>query len=78
MPDLDDDLDHDLDDVRYCAIGPGRRRRTNGAIIDMYADGAIDRHCTGCGAKPLDFCRHPNGVERKIPCPQRLSPKVAP
>lgn len=64
MPDLD---------VKYYGTGPGRHRRTPGPVIEAYADGAIDRPCPNCGAQPLDFCHHPDGTQRKMPCPQRLS-----
>lgn len=66
--DLDDETD-----VKYCAIGPGRRKRTSGPVIDAYADGAIDRHCPNCAAEPLQFCRHDDGTPRKMPCSHRLS-----
>ena len=51
--------------------GPGRRRRSVDAVIEAYADGAIDRPCSHRNAKPLEFCRHPNGATRKIPCTNR-------
>lgn len=57
--------------VKYFT-GPSRRlRRSPGPNIEAYADGAIDRHCHHCGAKPNSFCRHPSGAFRKIPCPTR-------
>lgn len=62
----------DTDVPTSYAIGPGRRVRAAGPVIEVYADtGAIDRHCPNCGAEPLTFCRHSNGAERKIPCLQR-------
>lgn len=70
---LDHDVDQDDTGAKYYAVGPGRRRRTPDPVIEIYADGAIDRPCTNCGAQPLDFCRWPNGEFRKIPCTQRLS-----
>ena len=66
----------DTDEVRFYGVGPGRRRRTADPVVEAYADGPIDRHCTNCGAQPLEFCHHPDGPLRKIPCPQRLSEKV--
>lgn len=51
-----------------CASGPGRRKRTTGAIVELYADGPIDRDCAECGAEPLQFCHWPNGTERRTPC----------
>ena len=53
------------------AAGPGRKQRAAGPVIEVYADGAIDRHCTNCGAEPLQFCRHDNGVTRMLPCATR-------
>lgn len=70
-------VDEDLDDpAEHCATGPGRpgRRRTPDPVIEVYADGAIDRPCPepGCGAQPLDFCRDPaTGVYRKLPHTRR-------
>lgn len=61
------DVETDEDTTNY-ATGPGRRRITTGPVIEVYADGAIDRHCSGCGAQPLDFCRHSDGTPRKLPC----------
>lgn len=63
------DIDHD--EPRFVHRGPGRRHSTTGANIEIYADGAIDLHCPNCGAQPLQFCRWPEGRERKLPCPQR-------
>ena len=72
-------VDHDDgDDSERPAIGPGRRRRTPGPNIEAYADGAIDRDCPTCYANPLQFCRYPNGIFKKLPCPQRLRETTAP
>ncbi|MBS1692574.1 MAG: hypothetical protein JST91_10155 [Actinobacteria bacterium] len=68
-----DPLDDDGRDGACFATGPGRHRRGEGPVIEVYADGAIDRPCPACGAQPLQFCRHPSGIDRKLPCPQRLS-----
>ncbi|CAN5145044.1 hypothetical protein BH11ACT6_BH11ACT6_34680 [soil metagenome] len=57
--------------VRRPAIGPGRRKRTPGPIVEAYADAGIERRCTNCGAAANTFCRHPSGAFRKIPCPNR-------
>lgn len=67
VDDLDEDTDHD---EMVCATGPGRRKRTTGAIPELYADDdKIHRHCANCGAKPLQFCHHwPSGAERRGPC----------
>lgn len=69
MLDLNEDQ---ADNVRHIAIGPGRHRRTGSPVVEAYADGAIDRQCTNCGADPLQFCRHANGAPRKVPCISRL------
>ena len=53
---LDDDPDSGTE---RCAVGPGRRKRSSGAIIQAYVDyDAIDRTCDTCGAQPLQFCRN--------------------
>ena len=67
----DIDVLGDDDAVERVAVGPGRRRHATGPVLDVYADGPIDRHCRNCGAEPLQFCRHPNGGTRVIPCPTR-------
>lgn len=64
-------VDSGTGEVKYYGVGPGRRRRTPGPNIEAYADGPIDRECSNCGAKPLEFCHCPDGTERKIPCWQR-------
>lgn len=62
-------------DVPSYATGPGRRQVTTGPVVEVYADGAIDRPCHvergGCGAEPLDYCRWPTGQLRKLPCRNR-------
>ncbi|MCC9182587.1 hypothetical protein [Mycolicibacterium mageritense] len=66
--------EHDTGEVKYYAVGPGRKaRRTSDPIDAVYADGPIDRDCRGCGADAGDYCRHTDGTVRKIPCPQRFS-----
>lgn len=70
----DPTTDDDNADLRFLASGPGRRGRrrpTPGPVVDLYADGAIDSDCPGCGVKKLSFCRHPDGTLRKTPCTQR-------
>lgn len=67
----------DAGEAKYYGIGPGRQRFTSDPLDEVYADGPIDRHCTGCGAQPQDYCRHPDGTVRKIPCPQRFSERTA-
>lgn len=51
-------------------------RSSPGAIIEVYADTeALDRQCPppprGCGADLGEFCRWPDGRERKTPCGPR-------
>lgn len=65
------------------ATGPGRHTRSRGAVIDTYAvTGADKAHCPkakgGCGAVPGGLCHHPNGVERRMPCPVRIPPRPEP
>jgi hypothetical protein len=61
------------DDDRQYARGPGRHHRSRGPVVAAYADtGAIDRSCPNCGANPQEYCIHDNGVQRKMPCPNRL------
>lgn len=69
--------DNDVTEVKSYAVGPGRHRRTVDPVIEVYADGPIDRTCPNCRAAPLEFCHHPDGTPRKIPCPQRLSERPA-
>lgn len=53
------------------ATGPGGQHR--GPVIAAYAEtGAIDCPCANCGAKPGDWCTHPDGTPRKIPGPRRI------
>lgn len=59
------------------ARGPGRHTRSRGAVLDTYAEtGADAYHCPepkgGCGAEPNELCHHPDGTERKMPCPVRI------
>lgn len=67
-----DEFDGTTDEATDYVRGPGRVRpqRSAGAVIEIYADGAIDRRCHECGAAPLDFC-HEHGIERKLPHPTR-------
>lgn len=56
--------------------GPRRRRRSlSGAVYDAYTvNGAINRTCPRCGAKPRQYCHAPDNPrhELKSPCRQRL------
>lgn len=72
MPDRGDGAGGRREPIPLCATGAGRRRRTQGPVLAVYVDGAIEVHCPACGAEPLSFCRHPDGTERKLPCLQRL------
>ncbi|MEX3644482.1 hypothetical protein [Mycolicibacterium porcinum] len=72
----DHDLANDEPEVKYFGTGPGRHRRTGDPVAEVYADGPIDRTCPNCGAPPLEYCHHSNGVYRKIPCLQRLSERT--
>lgn len=69
--------DDDRDASQYVR-GPGRRKRpAPGPVIDLYADGTIEIACPDCHVDAHEFCRHPNGALRKIPCggrkPQRMT-----
>lgn len=61
----------DLDDTWH--RGPGGTR-TRGPVIEAYIDTeALDRKCPppiarGCGAEPGEFCKWPDGRERRTPC----------
>jgi hypothetical protein len=70
---LDDD-----DDVEFLATGPGRHQRTQGPVLDAYADDqAIECHCPVCDAEPYQWCRvtliDGRTVIRKTPHTQRRS-----
>ncbi|MCX2931373.1 hypothetical protein ORI20_13900 [Mycobacterium sp. CVI_P3] len=65
------------------ATGPGRRTRSRGAVIEAYVDTeALDHKCPkpkgGCGADLGEFCHHPDGTERKMPCPVRIPARPEP
>lgn len=64
-------LDDEGESVDY-RRGPGRIC-TPGPCVGAYAvNGSWHRTCPNCGAEPHDYCRHPSGHDRKMPCPQRL------
>lgn len=46
-----------------CPVGP---------IVDVYADGALERGCTNCGSEPGSFCRRADGSFKPVPCCARL------
>lgn len=56
-------------------------KTTPGAVLETYADTyALDVDCTGpnsCGASAGEFCRWPNGRERKTPCGSRKARAAA-
>ena len=58
--------------------GPGRR--TRGPLIESYVEVDADkRPCPpksagGCGVAVDEWCRHPGGWDRKIPCVARVKP----
>lgn len=58
-----------------------RHDGTPGAVLETYADTyALDVDCTGpnsCGASAGEFCRWPNGRERKTPCGSRKARAAA-
>jgi hypothetical protein len=68
---------HDLDDdprrheTWYAGPPP---RRTPGPVVEAYADTeTLEFDCTdGCGAPAGEFCKHPNGEQRKMPCLKRI------
>jgi hypothetical protein len=61
------------DDDQHWARGPAHNARTRGPVMDAYAEtDALTRPCPHCGANVDEFCVHESGVQRKIPCPQRL------
>lgn len=65
-------LDDEGDAVDY-RRGPGRRTCTPGAVTAAYVvTGAWNTPCPNCAAEPGQYCRHPSGHERKMPCPQRI------
>lgn len=76
MHDLDDD-DRDPYPPPWHAGRPPRR--SPGAVIATYADtDALEVDCAdSCGAPTGEFCRHPDGTERKMPCPKRITRAAA-
>lgn len=56
------------------AVGPPQHTRSRGAVVLGYVDtDALEVLCPACHAVPGDFCRHPSGAARKMPCPKRIS-----
>lgn len=72
------------DDNPVYATGPGRHPRSSrGPVITAYVDtDALDYACPkpkgGCGAGLGEFCTHPDGTQRKMPCPVRLPHRANP
>jgi len=52
------------------ATGPSAR--SVGPIVDVYADGALDRACGNCSADAGVFCKRPDGSFKPVPCCTRL------
>ena len=57
----------------------GEPRRTRGPLIESYVEvDADERPCPpkpeGCGVAAGEWCRHPGGWDRKIPCVARIHP----
>lgn len=68
---LDDD-DYDPYPPHYHAARPPHR--SPGAVIETYVDtDALEVPCPACDAALGDFCHHPDGTERKMPCPRRIT-----
>jgi hypothetical protein len=67
--------ERDTEDAEQFVRGPGRRRRRSatGPVFSAYASGPSSRECANCGAKPGEYCHHPDGSVSTIPCLQRLS-----
>lgn len=69
----------DLDDYDYDPYPPGWHaapppKRTPGPIIEAYVDtNALDHDCTNCHASEGEFCKHPDGTDRKMPCLERIT-----
>lgn len=68
---------HDLDYVDRPSWYAGPPPKvTAGPVIEAYIDTeALDHDCPDCSAGQGEFCRHPLGHERKMPCGGRI--KVA-
>ena len=52
------------------ATGPSAR--SVGPIVDVYADGALERACTNCGSPVGVFCKRRDGSFKPVPCCTRL------
>ena len=52
------------------ATGPSAR--SVGPIVDVYADGALERGCGNCGSPVNVFCKRPDGSFKPMPCCTRL------
>lgn len=54
-------------------------RRTPGPVLETYADtDALEVACIpGCGQPVGELCRHPDGTQRKMPCPKRITRAAA-
>lgn len=48
------------------------RRSSGRVLVPTYVEsGALDRLCPHCGAAPAQWCRTPDGRDRRIPCLDR-------
>lgn len=52
------------------ATGPSHP--TVGPVVEVYADGALDRACTNCSAEAGVFCKRRDGSFKPVPCCTRL------
>jgi hypothetical protein len=56
------------------AVGPGHHTHSRNAVLLAYVDtDSLEVLCPNCDAEPGEFCRHEDGVARKIPCPKRIT-----
>lgn len=52
-------------------------RRHEHVIVRSYVDtGAFDRGCAECGAAPAQWCKTPNGRDRRVPCIARITNRL--
>jgi hypothetical protein len=52
------------------AVGPPAK--PVGPIVDVYADGALERACGNCGAEVNSWCVRLDGSFKPVPCCARL------
>jgi len=56
------------------AVGPPAK--PVGPIVDVYADGGLERGCGNCSAVAGAFCRRADGSFKPVPCCARLRGKT--